>query len=115
MMPGTRDRLKQCALAIGLTGPMRATVAGPEFAAWTAVLLKKIGPYPAGFLTDMPKQGVRNRRCECETCGYLCRVTRKWLEHAGPPICPTDKIPLTFKTGHLKIKGNSDDCLSLYA
>jgi hypothetical protein len=88
---------KQCALAIGLQGPMRATTATPEFTTWAETLLKRIGPYPAGFLTDTPKQGTRLEKCECSRCGYLARVTRKWLSLSGPPICPSDKIAMTVK------------------
>jgi hypothetical protein len=86
---------KQCALKIGLRGPMRATSAGPEFAEWTEALFKRIGPYPAGYLTDSPKQGTRMLRCQCSACGYIARVSEKWLALAGPPICPSDKIQLT--------------------
>jgi hypothetical protein len=49
---------KQCALKIGLQGPMRATTATPEFAAWAKALSKRIGPYSADFLTGTPKQGT---------------------------------------------------------
>ena len=31
--------------------------------------------------------GSRLVRVECKECGYICRVTRKWLE-VGPPRCP---------------------------
>jgi hypothetical protein len=85
---------KRCAIAIGLCGPMRATIASPEFVVWAETLFKRIGPYPAGFLTDTPKQRGRLQRCECVRCGYLARVTRKWLAKAGPPICPSDHIAL---------------------
>ena len=91
---GHRKPFKQCALKIGLVGPMRSTTAGPEFTAWAEILFKRIGPYPAGFLTDTPKQGTRMLKCECSTCGYTVRITRKWLTLAGPPICPTDRIAL---------------------
>jgi len=91
---GHGKAFKQCALAIGLVGPMRATTAGPEFSAWAEALFKRIGPYPAGYLTDTPKQGTRMLKCECSTCSYTVRITRKWLDLAGPPICPTDKIKL---------------------
>jgi hypothetical protein len=57
-------------------------------------LFKRIGPYPAGFLIDTPKQGTRMLKCDCSACGYTVRITRKWLDAAGPPICPTDKIQL---------------------
>jgi hypothetical protein len=92
---GHRKPFKQCALKIGLQGPMRSTMASPEFTAWAEALMQRIGPYPAGFLTDTPKQGTRMLKCECATCGYTVRITRKWLTLAGPPICPTDRIAMT--------------------
>jgi hypothetical protein len=95
---GHRKPFKQCALAIGLQGPMRATTESPEFVAWAATLVNRIGPYPAGYLTDSPKQGTRLRRCECPGCGYLARVSGKWLSLFGPPICPSDKIPMKLQT-----------------
>jgi hypothetical protein len=80
---------------IGLQGPMRATTATPEFVAWAQTLFKRIGQYPAGFLIDSPKQGTRMLKCECPRCGYIARVSGKWLASSGPPICPTDKIALS--------------------
>jgi len=94
---GHMKPFKQCALAIGLQGPMRSTTAGPEFVQWADALMERIGPYPAGFLTDTPKQGTRLGKCECPRCGYLVRVTRKWLTLAGPPICPTDRIAMVME------------------
>jgi hypothetical protein len=91
---GHRKPFKQCALKIGLQGPMRSTTAGPDFVAWAEPLFKRIGPYPAGFLTDTPKQGTRMLRCQCRACGYIARVSRRWLDLAGPPICPTDRVAL---------------------
>jgi len=91
---GHGKAFKHCALAIGLRGPMRATTPGPEFTAWSEALFKCIGPYPAGYLTDSPKQTTRLIGCQCGTCGYKVRVTRMWLDTAGPPICPTDQITM---------------------
>jgi SprT-like family len=99
MDAGHGKRFKQCALKVGLVGPMRATTAGPDLNEWSIKLIRMIGAYPAGFITDRPKQGTRLARCECEACGYLARVTRKWLDLAGPPVCPVDKVAMTFKTG----------------
>ena len=90
---------KQCANKIGLAGPMRSTVAGPELIAWADTLFERIGPYPAGFLVNAIKQSTRQLKCECPACGYLARVTRKWLDAAGPPICPNDLAPLIMTTG----------------
>jgi SprT-like family protein len=94
---GHKKAFKQCAITIGLQGPMRATTASPAFVNWAQELFKRIGLYPAGFLTDTPKQGTRTIKCECSVCGYIARVTKKWLEAVGPPICPTDQIPFTVK------------------
>jgi hypothetical protein len=102
---GHRKPFKQCALKIGLQGPMRSTTANPEFNAWAQTLFKRIGPYPAGFLTDTPKQGTRMLKCECPTCGYVARVSHKWLALSGPPICPSDKIQLTTDDLQLKSEG----------
>lgn len=35
-----------------------------------------------------PKQTTRQLKIQCPACGYLARVTRKWLEEAGTPTCP---------------------------
>jgi hypothetical protein len=91
---GHKGPFKRCAHCIGLTGPMRSTVASPEFTAWAEALFKHIGTYPAGFLVDTPKQGTRQLKCECPACGYNARVNRKWLSLAGPPVCPTDQISM---------------------
>ena len=88
---------KQCALRIGLRGPMRSTSAGAEFTAWTEELFKRIGSYPAGYLTDSPKQGTRMLKCVCSACGYIARVSHKWLACSGPPLCPSDKIQMTVQ------------------
>ena len=95
---GHRKPFKRCALAIGLQGPMRATTESAGFVAWAETLVNRIGPYPAGFLTDSPKQGTRLQRCECPGCGYLARVSAKWLLLSGPPVCPSDKIPMQLRT-----------------
>lgn len=34
------------------------------------------------------KQTTRMLKVQCPACGYLARVTRKWLEEAGTPTCP---------------------------
>jgi len=74
---GHKKPFRDCALKIGLVGPMRATTAGTEFQAWAEALMRLL-------------------KCECSRCGYTVRITRKWLTIAGPPICPTDHIRLTL-------------------
>jgi hypothetical protein len=91
---GHRKPFRDCALKIGLVGPMRSTTASPEFTAWAAVFIQRVGAYPAGYLVDVKKQSTRMHKCECAACGYTVRITRKWLTLAGPPICPTDRVAL---------------------
>jgi hypothetical protein len=73
---------------------MRATTASADFVTWAQAVFKRIGFYPAGFLTDSPKQGTRMLKCECLACGYIARVSHKWIAAAGPPICPSDDVPM---------------------
>lgn len=88
---GHKGAFKELALAIGLEGKMTATTAGPEFAAWATAFVAKHGDYPAGNLNALKsgkkKQGTRLLKASCDTCGYIVRVTGKWVEEAGAPRC----------------------------
>lgn len=93
---GHKKPFKQCAIAIGLEGKMTATTCGMEFVGWGNKLIAKIGKLPAGAISQglRKKQTTRLLKCECDSCGYIARVTRQWVEDAGAPICPTDQEPL---------------------
>jgi hypothetical protein len=87
---GHRAPFKKLALAIGLSGPMRATVPTPEFEAtihgWIAV--EPAYPHaPLTATTSPTKPGSRLLKARCEACGYTVRVTRQWLDIASP-TCP---------------------------
>lgn len=96
---GHRGPFKKCMLAIGLLPPMRSTPPSEDFKAWIADLISRIGPYPAGNLTVTKKQGTRLLKCQCAACGYLARVTQKWIVESGSPLCPTDKTPMEVAHG----------------
>lgn len=49
---------KRLAEAIGLTGHMTATVAGPEFKAWYETVSTRLGPYPHAKLIVMREPGI---------------------------------------------------------
>jgi hypothetical protein len=78
---------------------LKKPITAAAFVTWAQMLFKRIGPYPAGYLTDTPKQGTRLLPCKCPACGYAARVTRKWLSLSGPPICPHDQIPMAQESG----------------
>ena len=87
---GHGPAFKQCAVALGLAGPMTATEAGPELRARLTVLAEHLGPYPHARLTGTngrKKQGTRMLKVVCPSCGYTVRTTQKWLD-VGLPTCP---------------------------
>lgn len=83
---------------IGLIGKPTATEAGPEFIELVKPFIKEVkGAFPHTPLVANPKfkpQSTRLIKAACAGCGYTVRVTKKWLEEAGTPICPTDKVPM---------------------
>ena len=95
---GHNKVFKQCALSVGLTGKMTATIASPELKekikSWVAVM----GLYPHAKLNSTDnsggkKQSTRLIKCQCD-CGYNIRITRKWLNELGAPICPACNIQM---------------------
>ncbi len=100
------------ARALGLEGPLTATIGGNAFKDWVAPILAEIGPLPHAELriptnrdsepadpriisTAPPKQGTRLLKAQCDQCGYTCRITKKWITAAGSPLCPTHRKPMT--------------------
>ncbi len=35
-------------------------------------------------------------KVECTTCEYVARVTKKWLESTGAPLCPCNSQAMTI-------------------
>lgn len=91
---GHRGAFPKIAKAIGLTGKMTATKAGPELAEWCAKTAQDLGPWPGGRIdaakSPVKKQGTRLLKAYCESCGYTIRVTKKWALLALPS-CPNDE------------------------
>lgn len=92
LVPGTGHgkRFSQACKRIDLAGKPTATYAGEVLAEWfRASVIPRLGPYPHGKLSldGRKKQSTRLLKVECPECGYLARVTRKWLDEIGPPYC----------------------------
>lgn len=91
---------KRIATAIGLTGRMTATVAGPEFELRAGEILDVLGPYPHPGITPgvggttHKKQSTRMLKLECPACGYVARTSQKWIDY-GLPTCPCGVDMLT--------------------
>ena len=86
--------------AIGLEGKPTSMGTGEAFKIILAPILKDLGAYPHARLNaqSRKRQSTRLLKVECGNCGYVCRVTRKWLDDAGPPICPTHGEPMDVTT-----------------
>lgn len=98
---GHKGAFAKLAKAVGLTGKMTATVAGPELTTRLNALSSELGAYPhaAINLQDRKKQGTRLNKAECSACGYTCRVTKKWVEALGAPLCPCNASPMALPEG----------------
>lgn len=85
---------KRVALAVGLEGQMRATVAGPALLVRLGEVAAQLGPYPHSRLEHKTKVGTQTTRqlkISCKMCGYTARTTRRWLD-VGLPTCPCGQL-----------------------
>jgi hypothetical protein len=91
---GHGPAFRKVALAIGLEGKMKSTVAGPRFLEAVAPILTEAGAMPharldwSGLSNKPKKQKARLVKCECSECGYIVRTAAKWIAEVGPPLCP---------------------------
>ena len=88
---GHRGPFVACIRAIGLEGKPSATVAEEDFAKFISGVIKLYGKYPHASLDVNPErkvQGTRLLKVHCSRCGYTARVTAKWIDKFGAPICP---------------------------
>jgi hypothetical protein len=87
--------------AVGLTEGKPTSLGAGEGLREELRRLNAAAPYPHAALiaSQIPKQSTRLLKAECLDCGYTCRVTRKWLDEAGAPWCPTHKAAMDV-AGH---------------
>src|SRR5262245_20517767 len=95
---GHRTEFRRVVRGIGLVGPITTTSAGPEFERAVRPILEDAGPLPHGRLQLMLGTSSHSSRrkkrysgpikCACRNCSYTVQISRKWLDLAGPPLCP---------------------------
>lgn len=91
---GHNKIFRKCALSVGLTGKMTATIASDDLKSKLNSWVSEFGEYPhRELMLSGKKQSTRLIKCECE-CGYNVRITRKWLNDLGAPICPSCNIQM---------------------
>lgn len=90
---GHKAPFKRIALALGFEGKMTQCLPGKAtMDSIVKPILKLAGPLPHAPLAAFKmkkKAGTRLLKAECPECGYVVRVTAKWLEAAGAPFCGT--------------------------
>jgi len=91
---GHRGEFRRVARAIGLIGPLTATVAGPALKTILRGIAEQLGTYPHAKIdpTMRKKQGTRLLKIACSDCGFIARVSGKWAarisEQGSPcPVC----------------------------
>jgi len=88
---GHGPAFKKAMGSLGLTGKATATTESKELKEELAAIVKKIGAYPHAAMKLNLRgkvQGTRLLKAECPECGYVIRVTAKWINEAGLPTCP---------------------------
>lgn len=82
----------KCVRALGLEGKLTATTAGEAWHEWADPILAALGPIPHAALNPFEhakKQTTRLLKGECQECGFVVRLTAKWVNQAdGSLQCP---------------------------
>lgn len=94
---GHKGPFVKVAYGIGLAGKPTSTHAGDKFKEYADPILKKLGQYPHTALKANGNRKVQQTRLlkvGCENCGYIVRVTQKWLDSKGAPLCPCNSDPM---------------------
>jgi hypothetical protein len=76
--------------ALGIEGKPTSGSAGKELRKRLSALAKELGPYPHTLLSasSVKTQSTRMLKVKCPDSDYCIRMTRKWIEEVGTPICP---------------------------
>lgn len=94
---GHKGHFRTVAKAAGLIGKMTATVPSESLTATIKDWLGQMPDYPHSAMRDRgsaEKPGSRLLKVECGECGYVVRVTAKWVA-TGTPSCPCNGEPMT--------------------
>tara|TARA_R110001606_G_scaffold240684_1_gene388756 strand:+ start:63 stop:650 length:588 start_codon:yes stop_codon:yes gene_type:complete len=86
---GHKKPFRDMALAIGLIGQMRSTIAGDELIKDLKEIISKIGDYPHDVvsLNTNKKQGTRMKKVSCIDCSFSYRTSQKNIDMMENNIC----------------------------
>ena len=91
---GHKKAFRDMAIAVGLEGKMTATTIGESLRLRLESIVKELGEYPHKELTPPePKQKSRQLKLECNDCGAIWRMSRRWMDQAtNCPCCKSETI-----------------------
>jgi len=104
---GHRKNFIRVARAAGFVAKWTTLNLGPELAERLEGLAERLGPIPTAAISpsrtaagdEETKDKNRQLKVECaEGSGYKVRMTRKWIEDVGTPICPCHEQPMVEPT-----------------
>ncbi len=81
--------------AVGMVRPWTKAMVSEGLNLVLLPMVDKLGFYPHAPLIIEKKPGQKGSRLikvACPKCGYVARVTRKWLDEVGAPLCPADAV-----------------------
>lgn len=86
---------------VGLEAPWTGTAPSDELIEKLKATAQALGDYPHTALVPTEKatkpQTTRMLKTECKSTGYLARMTKKWLDEYGPPLCPCCGEPMELE------------------
>lgn len=94
---GHKKDFIEVARSIGFDAPWKSTPASPELRERLEMVLEKLSEYPHApiKLADQPSPQktymalVTSEDCDvCGGSGYKLRMTQKWVDEVGVPMCP---------------------------
>lgn len=93
---GHKAPFAKLAKTLGLEGKPTSTEAGDKLKIKLKEITDELGEYPhaAIDISGRPKQPTRLLKVSCPECGYVIRVTLKWIDEAGYPICPQCNVEM---------------------
>ena len=86
---GHKGLFRTIAVDVGLEGKMTSTHAGKELTAKLEKIVQELGEYPHAEVStaNKKKQGTRNIKVECSSCGFGWRASQTMINRMTNSIC----------------------------
>ena len=86
---GHKGLFRTIAVDVGLEGKMTSTHAGKELTAKLEKIVKELGEYPHAEVStaNKKKQGTRNIKVECSSCGFGWRASQTMINRMTNATC----------------------------